>query len=82
MDEQKNYLANDVRSIVVETDEKNPVTIATIDNVLSPADGYRIRIKFEDEGECSVSLGGHGSLPKLSLERILPSRPCTTSSEC
>lgn len=49
MDEQKNYLANDVRSIVVETDEKNHVTIATIDNVLSPADGYRIRIKFEDE---------------------------------
>ena len=49
MDEQKNYLASDVQSIVIETDEKNPVTIATIDDVLSPAAGYRIRIKFEDE---------------------------------
>ncbi|MGB4792884.1 MAG: hypothetical protein WBP35_06205 [Lactococcus chungangensis] len=32
--------------IIIETDEKNPTTIATItENAVEPVDGYRIRIK-------------------------------------
>ena len=32
--------------IIIETDEKNPTTIATItENSVEPVDGYRIRIK-------------------------------------
>jgi len=48
--------------ITVETDEENPVTIAQItENEINVADGYRVRMKPDDQ--CSVSLGGQGSLP-------------------
>ena len=44
----KPYLAEDVKCITIETDEKNPITIAVVGDVLSPKDGYRIRVSFED----------------------------------
>ena len=44
----KPYLAEDVKC-TIETDEKNPITIAVVGDVLSPKDGYRIRVSFEDE---------------------------------
>ena len=43
------YLLPDVEYLIVETDDKNPVTIATIDNSNEPiklSSGYRIRAKF------------------------------------
>lgn len=49
MMENKLFLADDIHKIVVETDEENPVTIATIGDVLVPEDGYRIRVSFEDK---------------------------------
>lgn len=45
----KPYLAEDVKCITIETDEKNPITIAVVGDILSPKDGYRIRVSFEDE---------------------------------
>lgn len=45
----KPYLAEDVKCITIETDEKKPITIAVVGDVLSPKDGYRIRVSFEDE---------------------------------
>lgn len=50
------FLANDVRRIVIETDEAEPVVIArleeTPDGSLYPAEGYRIRVAFKDDEDC------------------------------
>ena len=49
--------------IVVETDEKNPVTIAVIQsNFVDTTEGYRVRLTPKYDW-CSVSFGGQGSLP-------------------
>ena len=51
-----------IKRITGETDEDTPVTIAQItENEINVADGYRVRMKPDDQ--CSVSLGGQGSLP-------------------
>lgn len=51
-----------IKRITVETDEDTPVTIAQItENEINVAAGYRVRMKPDDQ--CSVSLGGQGSLP-------------------
>lgn len=51
-----------IKRITVETDEDTPVTIAQItENEINVADGYRVRMKPDDQ--CSVSMGGQGSLP-------------------
>lgn len=49
MSEEKdsNYLADDVKEIIVETDENDPKTIAIISDVLKPNNGYRVRVKFK-----------------------------------
>nr|WP_157885395.1 hypothetical protein [Ndongobacter massiliensis] len=53
MEDVKNlFLAKDVERIVVETDEENPVPIATFDRSETPtklADGYRVRVKFTED---------------------------------
>ncbi len=42
---EKSEILKDYRKIVVETDEKTPVTIATITNdEVDVADGYRVRL--------------------------------------
>ena len=57
-----NGILEGIDRIIVETDEKNPVTIAEItENEIAPADGYRVRLR--PDYQCSVSLGGQGSLP-------------------
>nr|DAI96342.1 MAG TPA: hypothetical protein [Caudoviricetes sp.] len=49
-----------IAKIIVETDEETPVTIAQItENEINVADGYRVRMKPDDQ--CSVSLGGLGN---------------------
>lgn len=42
------YLKDDIKEIIVETDDKNPKVVAVIIDVLSPSKGYRVRIKFKD----------------------------------
>lgn len=42
------YLAEDIKEIIIETDEKDPKVIARVNEVLSPSEGYRVRIKFID----------------------------------
>ena len=38
-------LTKDIKSIIVETEEKEPVTIAVITKEsITPADGYRVRL--------------------------------------
>ena len=49
MKDSKLFLAKDISEIIIETDEENPVTIATIGDVLSSEAGYRIRVRFEDD---------------------------------
>lgn len=46
--EEAIYLANDIREIIIETDEKDPKIIARINEILSPSEGYRVRVKFND----------------------------------
>lgn len=42
---EKSETLKDYTKIVVETDEKNPITIATITNgEIAVADGYRVRL--------------------------------------
>ena len=62
----------DYEYIVVETDEENPTTIATITNEnIDCIKGYRVRVKPMQD----YPLGGKGSLPWLSLDCIFPSLP-------
>ena len=38
-------LTKDIKAIIVETEEKDPVTIAVItEESITPADGYRVRL--------------------------------------
>ena len=46
-DNESNYLKDDVKEIIVETEENNPRTIAIISDVLKPSKGYRVRVKFK-----------------------------------
>ena len=62
MKEQKTTLSDWTR-IVIETDEKDPVTIADITaDSTDIRDGYRVRFT-PLYNQCSVSRGGNGSLP-------------------
>ena len=42
------FLKDDVKEIIVETDEKDPKVIARINEILCPSEGYRVRVKFKD----------------------------------
>lgn len=42
------YLKNDIKEIIIETDEKDPKIIARINEILCPSEGYRVRVKFKD----------------------------------
>lgn len=44
--QEGNYLAKDIKEIIIETDEKDPKVIARINDILSPSEGYRVRVKF------------------------------------
>ena len=60
---EKTETLKDYTKIVVETDEKNPITIVTITNGETVvADGYRVRLTPKYD-YCSLSRGGQGSLP-------------------
>lgn len=41
------YLKDDIKEIIVETDDKNPKVVAVISDILSPSKGYRVRVKFK-----------------------------------
>lgn len=41
------YLKDDIKEIIVETDDKNSKVVAVISDVLSPSKGYRVRVKFK-----------------------------------
>lgn len=57
-----NGVMDGIEIITIETDEENPITIAQITEYeINVADGYRVRMKPDDQ--CSISLGGQGSLP-------------------
>ncbi|MCI7238714.1 MAG: hypothetical protein MR512_03670 [Anaerococcus sp.] len=43
------YLKDDIKEIIVETDDKNSKVVAVISDVLSPSKGYRVRVKFKDD---------------------------------
>ncbi|WP_243344598.1 hypothetical protein [Anaerococcus sp. AGMB09787] len=42
------YLKDDIKEIIVETDEKDPKVIARINEILCPSEGYRVRVKFSE----------------------------------
>ena len=42
------YLKDDIKEIIVETDDKDSKVVAVISDVLSPSKGYRVRVKFKD----------------------------------
>ncbi|MDU3212133.1 hypothetical protein [Anaerococcus sp.] len=42
------YLKDDIKEIIVETDDKDSKVVAVIGDVLSPSKGYRVRVKFKD----------------------------------
>lgn len=44
--QEGNYLVDDIKEIIIETDEKDPKVIARINEILSPSEGYRVRVKF------------------------------------
>lgn len=44
--QEGNYLVKDIKEIIIETDEKDPKVIARINEILSPSEGYRVRVKF------------------------------------
>ena len=46
--QDENYLDKDIEEITIETDEKDPKIIARINEILSPSEGYRVRVKFVD----------------------------------
>lgn len=41
------YLKDDIKEIIIETDDKDSKVIAVISDVLSPSKGYRVRVKFK-----------------------------------
>jgi|GEM_PF-4995056 hypothetical protein len=42
------YLAEDIKEVIIETDEKDPKVIARINKLLNPSEGYRVKVKFKD----------------------------------
>lgn len=50
------YLKDDIKEIIVETDDKNPKVVAVISDVLSPSKGYRVRVKFKDDVSIPISI--------------------------
>lgn len=50
------YLKDDIKEIIVETDDNNPKVVAVISDVLSPSKGYRVRVKFKDDDSIPVSI--------------------------
>ena len=50
------YLKDDIKEIIVETDDKNSKVVAVISDVLSPSKGYRVRVKFKDDDSIPVSI--------------------------
>lgn len=44
--QDESYLDKDIKEIIIETDEKDPKVIARINEILSPSEGYRVRVKF------------------------------------
>ncbi len=46
-EDKSNYLKDDIKEIIIETEENNPRTIAIISDVLKPSKGYRVRVKFK-----------------------------------
>ena len=44
----EDYLAEDIKEIIIETDEKDPKVIARINEILCPSEGYRVRVKFSE----------------------------------
>lgn len=42
------YLKDDIKEIIIETDDKDSKVVAVISDVLSPSKGYRVRVKFKD----------------------------------
>ena len=51
MSKDENYLAEDIKEVIIETDEKDSKVIARINEILSPSEGYRVRVKFVDDLE-------------------------------
>ncbi|MDD7305784.1 hypothetical protein [Anaerococcus sp.] len=47
--QDEGYLAEDIKEIIIETDEKDPKVIARINEILCPSEGYRVRVKFKDD---------------------------------
>ncbi|KWZ77444.1 hypothetical protein [Anaerococcus tetradius] len=41
------YLKDDIKEIIIETDDKDSKVVAVISDVLSPSKGYRVRVKFK-----------------------------------
>ena len=57
-------ILKDVTQVVIETAEESPVTIAKITaDFIDVAEGYRARLTPNYKTQCSLSTGGHGSLP-------------------
>lgn len=50
------YLKDDVKEIIIETDDKDSKVVATISDVLSPSKGYRVRVKFKDDVSIPISI--------------------------
>lgn len=46
--QDEDYLAEDIKEIIIETDEKDPKIIARINEILCPSEGYRVRVKFSE----------------------------------
>lgn len=42
------YLKDDIKEIIIETDNESSKVVAVISDVLSPSKGYRVRVKFKD----------------------------------
>lgn len=58
--DENNILDGDYKKLIIETDEKNPITIANIQNgSVELKEGYRIRMLPKE----NYPLGGNGSLP-------------------
>lgn len=45
---RKLLLADDVKQIIIETDEDEPVILATIGDTVETAEGYRVHVIIED----------------------------------
>ena len=41
------YLKDDIKEIIIETDNQDSKVAAVISDVLSPSKGYRVRVKFK-----------------------------------